>query len=313
MKVKMFLVTIVLLGLFLVSGCAAINDVVKFNPFATTEKVAETTYDVKDVEPLKSREEIIKLVEDNINNMVKSINRGNWDDAIRDGEEGYEVITGSDAQAVVKDSAYVLISTEEKLFETLVEAYDYKTHLEGLSSEEKEKYVRAAKAHLNIDPAEPFKKLALAKVLIDTGDYEEGLRLTAEIYNSDVRNNFIVEQYAWALYRSGRKPEAYDIYKKIYPQPETLTQLYHSAIVMEEIDKRLGLILYKGCIGAGNNLMVLEPNVKNFSAQSYINSVITGSQKAFDRLMAGGLRIDSPYNPAAVDSLIRSVVTLSAQ
>lgn len=310
MKVKTFLAAIVLIGMFLVSGCAI--DVAKWNPLAKTEKVADTTY-VKEVEAPKSKEEITKQTEDNVTNMVESINRGNWNDAIRIGEEAYSVIAGSDAQAIVKNSAYTLDSTKEKIFETLVEAYDYKNHLEGLSNSEKEKYVRTAKAHMNINPSEPFKKLSLAKVLIDTGKYPDGLKLTTEIYNSAVRNKDVTEQYAWALYLSGRKPEAYEIYKTFYLQAETLTQLYHSAIVMEEQNKLLGLILYKGCIGAGNNLMVLEPNVKNLSAQSYINSVNTGSQKAFDRLMAGGLRIDSAYNLAEVEGLIKSIVKLSAQ
>lgn len=307
MKVKMFLATIAVLSMFLVSGCAI--NVEKWNPFAKTEKVSDTTY-VKKAETPKSREEIVKQIEDKISNTVDRINEGNWNDAIIIGEEAFGIITGPDARAVVKNSVYTMDSTGEKLFETLVEAYDYKTHLEGLSDEEKEKYVRTARAHLNLNPVDPFKKLSLAKVLIDTGKYQEGLSLTTGIYNSSVRNKDIIEQYAWALYLSGRKPEAYNIYKTFYTQAETLTQLYHSAIVMEEQDKLIGLILYKGCIGAGNNLMVLEPNVKNLSAQSYINSVITGSQKAFDRLMAGGLRIDSAYNLSAVDNLIKSVVRL---
>lgn len=308
MKGKMFLATITLLGVFLVSGCSV--NVAKWNPFARTEKVSDTTY-VEKPAPPKSKEEIAKQIDDKTNNMVASINSGNWNDAIRVGEDAYEVITGPEARTAVKDSAYGLDSTKEKLYETLVEAYDYKTHLERLSDAEKEKYVRTARAHLNINPMEPFKKLALGKVLIDTGNYQEGLRLTTEIYNSSIRNKDVTEQYAWALYLAGRKAEAYNIYKTFYPQAETLTQLYHSAIVMEEQNKLIGLILYKGCIGAGNNLMVLEPNVKNLSAQSYINSVISGSQKAFDRLMAGGLRIDSPYNLATVDNLIKSIVRLS--
>jgi tetratricopeptide (TPR) repeat protein len=310
MKVKMFLATIALLSMFLVSGC--IINVEKWNPFAKTEKVADTTY-VEKAETPKSKEEIVKQSEKKLADTVDSINKGNWNDAIRIGEEAFGVITGSDAQAVVKNSAYALDSTKEKVVETLVEAYDYKTHLEGLSNEEKEKFVRTARAHLNLNPADSFKKLSLAKVLIDTGKYQEGLSLLTEIFNSSVRNKDVTEQYGWALYMSGRKSEAYNIYKTFYPQAETLTQLYHSAIVMEEQNKLIGLILYKGCIGAGNNLMVLEPNVKNLSAQSYINSVITGSQKAFDRLMAGGLRIDSPYNLSAVDNLIKSIVRLSAQ
>lgn len=308
MKGKMFLATITLLSMLLVSGCAV--DIAKWNPFARTEKVADTIY-VKKTEPTKSREEIAKQIDDSISNMVESINGGNWNDAIRVGEKAFEIITGPETSAVVKDSAYGMDSTKEKLFETLVEAYDYKTHLEGLSNAEKEKYVRVARAHFNINPTEPFKKLSLAKVLVDTGNYSEGLKLTTEIYNSKDRTKDVIEQYAWALYLAGKKPEAFNIYKTFYPQAETLTQLYHSAIVMEEQNKLLGLILYKGCIGAGNNLMVLEPNVKNLSAQSYINNIITGSQKAFDRLMAGGLRIDSPYNLATVENLIKSIVRLS--
>lgn len=308
MKGKMILATIALLSIIFVSGCAV--DVAKWNPFARTEKVADTIYVKKD-KLIKSGEEIAKETDDKINKMVENINAGDWNDAIRIGESAYEATTGSEAAEVVKDSAYGLDSTKEKLLETLVEAYDYKTNLEGLSNAEKEKYVRVARAHLNINPTEPFKKLSLAKVLVDTGKYSEGLKLTTEIYNSKDRTKDVIEQYAWALYLSGKKPEAFNIYKTFYPQAETLNQLYHSAIVMEEQNKLLGLILYKGCIGAGNNLMVLEPNVKNLSAQSYINNVTTSSQKAFDRLMAGGLRIDSPYNLATVENLIKSIVRLS--
>ncbi|MDT3699049.1 MAG: hypothetical protein RO469_06435 [Thermincola sp.] len=308
MKAKMFLATITVLFVFLVSGCAV--DVRKWNPWAEKEVVSETVYEKK-AEITKPKEEIVKQIDDKIVEMVERINAGSWNDAIIIGEEAYEIITGPDAKAIVKASVYALDSPKEKLVETLVEAYDYKVQMEGLNDEEKKNYVRAAQAHLNINPADSFKKLALAKVLTDTGKYQEGLKLSTEIYNSPIRNEEVTEQYAWALYMAGNKQEAYNIYNTFYSQVDTLSQLHHSAIVMEEQNKLLGLILYKGCIGAGNNLMVLEPNVKNLSAQSYINSVTRKAQNAFDRLMAGGLRIDSPYNVATVESLVKSVVRLS--
>lgn len=310
MKGRKFLATIVLLGMVLISGCT--GNLTKWIPFAKPKTVSETST-VQKVEAPKSREELAKEVDAMTDDMVKSINNGNWNQAITVGEQAYSTITGSAAQAIVKNSVYALDSTKEKLFETLVEAYDYKTHLEGLSTEEKQKYIRAARAHYNINPTEPFKKLSLAKVLVDNGDYPQGLRLTTEIYNSPQRNKDVTEQYAWVLYLSGRKAEAYNIYKTFYPQAETLAQLYHSAIVIEEQNKLLGLILYKACIMAGNNLMVLEPNVNNLSAESYINSIISDSQRAFDRLMAGGMRIDSQYNLETVESLVKSIVKLSGK
>lgn len=308
MKKKLIYGVIVLIGIVFVSGCSF--NVAKWNPFKKTATVAQKTI-VEEKNVVKSREQLTKEIDAMTNQMVEKINAGNWQDAITVGEAAYSMITGPSAAAAVKGSVYGLDAEKEKLVETLAEAYDFKSHLEGLNNEEKQRYVRTARVHFNINPSEPFKKLALAKVLVDTGDYKEGLRLATELYNSKERNKDVTENYAWVLYLAGRKAEAYNIYKSFYAQSETLVQLYHSAIVIEEQDKLLGLVLYKGCEKAGNNLMVIEPNVKNLSAQTYINNVITGSQKAYNRLLAGGMRIDSQYNLGAIDAIIKSIVQLA--
>ncbi|PKM83297.1 MAG: hypothetical protein CVU89_00640 [Firmicutes bacterium HGW-Firmicutes-14] len=320
MKKKLALVMAFLTLLPVISGCSKINvDISKLNPFAPKkETVVQKTYKDTKTETEKTRREYAKEIDSMVNQMVEKINAGDWNSAITIGEDAYAIAEEQAAKAkTVKGAVYDefgLDSAKEKLYEVLSDAYDYKNHLgSGLTDKEKERFVRTERAHFSINPAEPFKKLALAKVMIDTGNLTEGLKLTTELYNSPAKNKDITESYAWALYLSGKKREAYDIYKTFYIQSETLVQLYHSALVIEEFDKLLGLILYMGCEGAGNNLMVIEPNVKNLSAQTYISKVITDSQKAKDRLLAGGFRIDSQYNLEKVEQIIKSIVTLSEE
>lgn len=207
---------------------------------------------------------------------------------------------------------YGLEATKEKLYEVLVDAYDYKNHLTGLSKEEKEKYVRTARAHYDINPNDVFKKHALAKVLLETGYLDEGIKLATEAYDSNKASTDFMETYAWGLYQVGKKSEAYNLYKTFWTtvQVGTLTQLYHSGVVIEEQDKLAGLSIYKACEQSGYNLMVLEPNVNNLSTQSYINKIISESKKAVDRLLAGGLGVDSQFNYAASERLIHSIVRL---
>jgi hypothetical protein len=229
--------------------------------------------------------------------MVAAINGGKWGDAISLGEKAKAVISENrpSGKTNAKESVYALDSIKEKLFETLVEAYDFKYHLEGLNKDEKAKYILAAREHFRINPAEPMKKHALAVVLIDAGNLTEGLNNAAEVYNSQDKNNDVTDTYAWGLYQAGKKKEAYDIYKNFYAQADTLTQLYHSAVVMEEQDKLRGLNTYKNCVTLGENLRVKEPNIKNLSAQSYISRIISDSKKAIDRLLTGGSGIDSQF------------------
>ncbi len=320
MKKRLVWAVAVFTGLTMMSGCSF--NVSKYIPAKLftnkKENVVDKTYRETKAEN-KTREEVAKEINDMVDKMVEKIKAGNWNNAISVGESAYSLavdytVDSKKAPATVNDAAYDvygLESTKEKLYEVLTEAYDYKNHLEGLAKEEKDKYVRTARAHFNINPSEPGKKLQLAQVLIETGSFSEGLKLAAELYNSNARNKDVTDVYAWGLYLSGRKKEAYDIYKTFYPQSESLVQLYHSAVVIEEMDKLLGLILYKGCEMAGNNLMVLEPNANNLSAQSFINRIITDSNKARDRLLAGGYRIDSQYNIVSVDNIVKSIVELS--
>jgi len=147
---------------------------------------------------------------------------------------------------------------------------------------------------------------------VETGNLTEGLKLAGEVYNSEARNNYVADTYAWCLYLSGKKQEAYDIYKNLIIQPSNLTleQVYRSAVVIEEYDKLLGLTLYKAGELAGNNLMVLEFNVNNISAQSYITKIMDDSQKASDRLLAGGMGIDSQFRLDGLERMVKSIVQL---
>ncbi len=310
MKRRVFLGIIILTSLSLLAGCSF--DWSKFNPLKKkAAKVEETTYGNEKAALIKPREEVIREINGMVDQMVEKLNAGDWQTAIRTGEQAYTLFTKEPAlDTSVKEAVYAINTVKEKLFETLAEAYDFKNHLEGLSKEEKEKYTRTARDHYLLNPSEPLKKHALARVLIETGNLTEGLKLATEVYNSPEKNKDITDTYAWGLYLSGQKAEAYEIYKTFYTEAETLIQLFHSAVVIEEQDKSLGLKLYKGCEKAGNNLMVREENLKNLCAQSYTNKIVTDSQKAINRLLAGGSGVDSQYRMDTIQSLIHSVVKL---
>lgn len=309
MKRKMVLGLMLLAGLLLICGCSLKSLKVGF-----MNKKNEPVKTVEDQQPVvagKTTGQVAHEVNNMIDEMVEKINAGDWGQAITIGEAAY-TITENVKLANTKNSPDAnLDSLNEKLFETLVEAYDYKNFISGLNPAEIIRYVTVAQAHYRLNPSEPFKKLALAKVLIDTNNITEGLKLATEIYNSKERNKDVTDNYAWALYKSGKKVEAYNIYKIFFLQSETLIQLYHSAVVIEEYDKTLGLVLYKGCEKAGNNLLVLEPNVHNLSAESYINFIKSSSRKSVNRLLVGGFRIDSQYNVNTVQSVVNSISNLA--
>lgn len=307
MKRKLVVGVIVLTVTIIISGCATVSDL---NPFKKTEQVSEQVYRHSAAPEKKSEEEIITEINSLINQAVENINAGKWDNAITAGEDANKLLPVLVKALPVGESVYSINSNKEKLYETLVEAYDFKNHLQGLSQTEKEKYVRTARDHYAINTADPFKKLALAKVLIETGGYAEGLKLAGEVNNSVQGNKDVTDTYAWGLYMNNRKPEAYEIYKNFYPQSETLIQVYHAAAVIEEKDKSLGLKLYKACQKAGNNLMVKEENQNNQSAESFINRIITDSQKAIDRLLVGGWGVDSQYRTDQPDNIVNSIVSL---
>lgn len=308
MKRKLFLGLVSVIALSFVAGCS-FGSFKLFEKSGSQQKVTETQVQKK---PVESAGVIDAKVNELVNQVVEELNAGKWDKAITVGESAYAAAEKFPALAkndLALNSTFN--STKEKLYETVVEAYDYKNHIKGLNPDEKKRYIQFARLHLKIDPADPFKKLALSKVLLDCGEIKEGLKLATEVYNSPVKNKEITENYAWALYLSGKKAEAYNIYKNFYIQADSLVQLFHSAVVIEEKDKLLGLILYKGCERAGNNLMVLEPNLKNQSSQSYINSIIVKAKKEQDRLLVGGYRVDSQYNIASIDNIIKSIVNLN--
>ncbi len=303
---SVIILTVTILAVtILISGCSTIS---KLNPFKKGFSVPEKAYEQtkKFVEP---QEQPIADINNMTDQMVEKINAGNWEEAIGIGENANTLVARETAKTTVKESVYTLISVKEKLFETLIEAYDYKNHLAGLSKEEKERYVRTARSHYNLNPSDPFKKQALARVLIETENYAEGLKLAGEVYSVN-KNKDVTDTYAWGLNQTGKKVEAYEIYKNFFTQAETLVQVYHAAVVIEEQDKALGLKLYKGCQKAANNLMVKEENTKNQSAQSYINMISGEAQKAIDRLFAGGSGVDSQYKVDYADNIVNSIVKL---
>ncbi len=315
MKRKLVSGIVVLTGFVLISGCSfnfkIPDNISKLNPFKKkVETAVKTGQEDKEV-PVKSKEETIKEVDGMVDRMVEKLKAGEWGTAINIGEQAYMITVKEPVfKSDVREEVYITASIKEKLFETLVEAYDYKNHVEGLSKEEKNSYIRAAREHFNINPSNIFKKHALAKVLIETGNYSEGLPMAAEVYNAPEKNNDITDTFAWGHYLAGNRTEAYNIYNTFYAQAETLIQLYHSAVAVEEQNKALGLNLYRVCEKAGNNLMVREENLNNLSAQSYINRIIGDSQKAINRLLAGGSGVDSQYKMDTIQSLVHSVVKL---
>jgi len=352
MKRKMVFGIMLLISLTLVTGCSFnVKQIAKYNPFKgkSQTEVNQVSENETKSAPVKSREEVAMDINVIVNQMVRDINDGFLDKAIIAGEEGYVIASKPEYSvkpAAVKPVAsqiapaaavkpknsnpvviaaanqtpvagavydpYGLEATKEKLYEVLVDAYDYKNHHTGLSLEEKEKYVRTARAHYDINPNDVYKKHALAKVLIETGYLDEGIKMATEAYDSNRASTDFLETYAWGLYQSGKKSEAFNLYKTYWTtvQVGTLTQLYHSGVVIEEQDKLSGLSIYKACEQGGYNLMVLEPNVNNLSTQSYINKIVSESKKAVDRLLAGGLGVDSQFNYAASERLIHSIVRL---
>jgi len=309
----------ILIGLLLVSGCSSkigSFDISNLNPFKEkVETVAENTYKEPEVTNTLSGQELAAEIDRRVNEVVATLLTGNWDKAIKAGEEAYVLAVNEAAYPADGSSNQVygspgLNSTKEKLYEVLVDAYDYKNHLEGLSKEETEKYVRTQRDHFNLNPAEPFKKLALARTLIETGNLIEGNKLAQELFNSEIKHNEITDTYAWGLYQSGKKLEAYNIYRNFWAQTKTLVHLYHSAFVIEEYDKQLGFALYRAAEKAGNNLMVFEPNIDNLSVQSYIAKIIRDSQNNADRLLVGGVGLDNHFNVNELDALVGSIAQL---
>ncbi|HWI54643.1 MAG TPA: hypothetical protein VNT57_03050 [Desulfobacteria bacterium] len=305
MKKKLFLVFIMLLGIIVLSGCS---------PMKWLQADGNTSLNASNNQKLENDppEKVIADTDEMVNQIVGKINAGEWNQAITTGEAAYAAF--SKAELIIKKEKVPVPGMEavkERLLETLVEAYDYKNTINELNEKEKELYIRTAREHLKITPGNPYKKLALSQVLLAVGQTSEGFKLASELNKLPAKTKDMTENYAWGLYLTGKKTEAYNIYKTFYLQSETLAHLYHSAVVVEEFDKLLGLVLYYGCEGAGNNLMVIEPNAKNLSAQSSINTTITKAQKARDRLLVGGFRIDSKFDLEKIDAIIKAIVSLS--
>lgn len=307
MKRRLVMGFMLLVGMFVFAGCSSLN-------FGFLDRNVEKEVVVeKEKKPVaKTLEQVADEITELTDQSVAKVHSGRWTEAVTVMESAYSIYKEYEP-AIKKDpvASQNFIAIREKLCETMVEAYDYKNKIEGLNSEEKERYIRTAREHLLINPVDPYKKLEYSRVLLEMGKVQQGFKLAAEVYNSPVKSREITENYAWALYLTGKKLDAYKIYRNSYSQSETLTQLYHSAVVIEDYDKLLGLTIYKACIRAGNNLMVTEANVKNIAAQGAINSVCSKAQKAIDRLLVGGFRVDSKFDMTSVDSIVKSIVRLT--
>lgn len=281
MKKIRLLVAVGVVSTLLLSGCAAVKDRI---PFLKNEQakstVQEAAYVAKKVTPKKTQAEIDKEVAAKTNEMVEMIRKGEWNSAITVGE-----------------SAYELDAKNEQMLEILTEAYDFKNHLDGLNAEEKNKYIRAARTHMNLDPANRFKKHALARALIETGELPEGNKMALEAYNAGPdKPTEIIDTYGWGIWLSKNKPEAIKIYTNLYNlKPTTLIQLYRTGVVMESVDKRKSLQMFHAAVMAADLALTWEENRDNLSAVSLITKIRNDAERQEKRLLAGGNAIDSNY------------------
>ncbi|MFZ5639969.1 MAG: hypothetical protein ACOY4Q_04680 [Bacillota bacterium] len=289
MKKIRILVAVGMVSALLVSGCA---DAVKGRlPFLNKEKpkttVQEAAYKEKDI-PKKTKAETDKEVAGKIHEMVEKIRKGDWNGAITVGE-----------------SAYGLDPQNEPMLEVLTEAYDFKNHLEGLSAEEKKNYIKVARAHMNLDPVNRFKKHALARVLIEVGELTEGNKLALEAYNMGPdKPTEIMDTYGWGLWLANKKTEAAQVYTDLYNRkPTTLFQLYRAGVVMETVDRAKSIIMHHTAIMAADMALTWEENKDNLSAVSLITKIRNDAEKEEKRLMAGGNAIDSNFSLAILANI----------
>lgn len=281
MKKVSLLVALGLISALVASGCAGVKSRLPFlNKGQEKTAVQEKTYAPEKKKPQKTKAEVDKEVNAKIHEMVDKIRKGDWNAAITVGE-----------------SAYELDAKNEPMLEVLTEAYDFKNHLEGLSAEEKKRYIRTARAHMNLDPGNRFKKHALARVLIETGELAEGNKLALEAYNLSADKPMeIVDTYGWGLWLANNKAEALKVYTGLYSRkPTTLFQLYRTGVVMEMVDKKKSLEMFHTTVMAGDLALTWDENKDNLSAVSLITKLKNDAEKEKKRLLAGGNAIDSNF------------------
>lgn len=289
MKKIRLLVAVGVVSVLLVSGCAAVKERI---PFLKKEQekstVQEKTYVTKQDKPKKTQAEIDKEVAAKTDDMVEKVRKGDWDGAITVGE-----------------SAYELDPRNEQMLEVLTEAYDFKNHLDGLNAEEKKKYIRVARNHMSLDPVNRFKKHALARTLIETGELTEGNKLALEAYNqAPDKPTEIIETYGWGLWLNKNTTEAVKVYTTLYNmKPTTLFQLYRTGVVMETVDKRKSLQMFHAAVMASDLAQTWEENKDNLSAVSLITKIRNDAEKQEKRLLAGGNAIDSNFWLAILASI----------
>ena len=290
MRKSGFLAVLGLAGALLMSGCASgLKDKIPFlNKTVSKPTVEEKAYESDEKQPVKSQAEIDKEVTAKTNDMVEKIRQGDWGGAITVGE-----------------SAYALDAKNEPMLETLSEAYDFKNHLEGLSAQEKRNYIKVVRNHMSLDPANRFKKHAMARALIEVGELTEGNRLALEAYNMGPdKPRDITDTYGWGLWLAKNKPEALKIYTTLYNlKPSTIFQLYRAGVVFEPFDRTKAINMYHTTVVVADNAMTWDENKNNLSAVSLITKIRSDAEKAEKRLLAGGNAIDSNFSLAVLESI----------
>jgi len=287
-KVRM-LVALGVVGALLLSGCGAVKDRIPFlNKEKTKPAVEEKAVESKKEQPKKTQAEIDREVAAKTNEMVEKIRQGDWNGAITVGE-----------------SAYGLDPQNEAMLETLGEAYDFKNHLDGLGTKEKQNYIKIARSHMSLDPANRFKKHALARALIEVGELTEGNRLALEAYNMGAdKPRELADTYGWGLWLAKNKTEALKIYTELYNRkPSTIFQLYRAGVVLEPVDRAKAINMYHATIIVADNALTWDENKNNLSAISLITKIRNDAEKAEKRLLAGGNAIDSNFSLAILESI----------
>ncbi|KNZ68524.1 hypothetical protein Tfer_2917 [Thermincola ferriacetica] len=259
-----------LVGALLLAGCSGKS----MNPFAAKSQLSVQKDEVKRLseKPAKGDQEKVDI-DRVVVQMVNETRAGFFDKAISIGESAFEQGRQS-----------------EKFLDTLAVAYGYKNQLEGLTDREKKKYVETARLLLATDPTNTGKKNLLAAVLIDTGNFNEGNKLAAEIYNAlPQKTKEVMDTYGWGLYRAGKAKEALPVFQALMQAgPDNLSQTYHTAVVLETVDKAKALSLYKKIVDWANNALTWEENRDNLASTALINKIRKDAQDAINRIQLRG-------------------------
>ncbi len=290
MKKVRLVVAVGMVSALLLSGCAgAVKDRIPFlNKADPKPAVQAKVYKENKSPPAKDQAMIDREVAAKTNDMVEKIRRGDWSGAITVGE-----------------SAYELDPKSEPMLETLTEAYDFKNHLEGLNPQEKNNYIKIARSHQSLDPANRFKIHALARALIEVGELTEGNKLALQAYNmAPDKPREIEDTYGWGLWQAKNKTEALKVYNALYNRkPSTIFQLYRAGVVFEPLDRTRAINMYHATVLVADNALTWQENKDNLSAVSLITKIRNDAEKAEKRLLAGGNAIDSNFSLSILETI----------